>query len=246
MGCVSVIFRPFSSWGYFGLLLIGDNAQFLSFNCFQQFYSFAPVGSRLLLSVLNLTTSIITLFIILICSISLYLLSPKFFRSQFEHPLFGKKPLSLLTSSALLSFKVLNGFLHALIDDSETRIILIFCTQLLVLIVTALGYGDVKSKFVFASQVFGQIVKSVLYGLLCVEVVLSDRIQENSVFIVWLANNMFFLVLVGFACVLCPIILKIFVEVFSRKLSKKKQNSIKVFPKAIQKINRKRSIEKER
>jgi hypothetical protein len=171
---------------------------------------------------------------------------PKFFRSQFEHPLFGKKPLSLLTSSALLSFKALNGFLHALIDDSETRIILIFCTQLLVLIVTALGYGDVKSKFVFASQVFGQIVKSVLYGLLCVEVVLSDRIRENSVFIVWLANNMFFLVLVGFACVLCPIILKIFVEVFRRKLSKKKHNSIKVFPKAIQKINRKRSIEKER
>jgi hypothetical protein len=162
---LAVILRSFSSWSFFVVNIISDNAQFLSFRGFSQLRFLVPNG---FLGFVSLTIALFMIVTVVLCAISLYMLSWKWALGSFRSVLLKRNLPAFCMVSLWIGIKVAEGFVHATIDNSNIRILLLFWLQICVLasLVFCSYLRIQRYKCTYATLIAGYFFRSMLYGVL--------------------------------------------------------------------------------
>jgi hypothetical protein len=105
------VIASFSSFAYLFVSLVGENAQFLAFKCFEQLRFVVPLGGKLYY--LNLVLTYTVLFACLICVISLYVLAWNMARQTFGPIILRRIFTAFVFLGTMGFFKFVFGFIHA-------------------------------------------------------------------------------------------------------------------------------------
>jgi hypothetical protein len=150
--------------------LIGDNIQYLSFRSFEQLRFFVP--NRGILSYVSIILSIKIGFIAIICSICLYFLSLRWAKSSFELSFFLRKgPRACCLLSIWLAIRMLLGFIHAYLDDSAIRQVLITILQGSIVVLSGFAAPLAKYKTILSVVIYGHIGRFLLYFIALMEII---------------------------------------------------------------------------